>query len=95
MTAATGNLAVLLEGFFTRRLMQQRQASAHTIASYRDTFRLFLRFAEKRLKVAPSALALEQLDAPLIAAFLGTRRRCQKPEPAAERYSVLLSVRRL
>lgn len=70
MTASTCNLAVLLEGFFTRRLMQQRQASAHTIASYRDTFRLFLRFAEKRLKVAPSALALEQLDAPLIAAFL-------------------------
>ena len=70
MTAATGNLPVLLEGFFTRRLMQQRQASAHTIASYRDTFRLFLRFAQKRLKVAPSALVLEQLDAPLIAAFL-------------------------
>ena len=70
MTAATGNLPVLLEGFFTRRLMQQRQASAHTIASYRDTFRLFLRFAQKRLKVAPCALALEQLDAPLIAAFL-------------------------
>lgn len=70
MTAATGNLAALLEGFFTRRLMQQRQASAHTIASYRDTFRLFLRFAQKRLKTAPSALDLEQLDAPLIAAFL-------------------------
>ena len=70
MTASTCNLAVLLEGFFTRRLMQQRQASAHTIASYRDTFRLFLRFAQKRLKVAPSALVLEQLDAPLIAAFL-------------------------
>ena len=70
MTAATGSLAVLLEGFFTRRLMQQRQASAHTIASYRDAFRLFLRFAQKRLKTAPSALDLEQLDAPLIAAFL-------------------------
>lgn len=55
MTAATGNLPVLLEGFFTRRLMQQRQASAHTIASYRDTFRLFLRFAQKRLKVAQRA----------------------------------------
>ena len=70
MTAATGSLAGLLEGFFTRRLMQQRQASAHTIASYRDAFRLFLRFAQKRLKITPSALALEQLDAPLIAAFL-------------------------
>ena len=33
------NFGVLLERFFTQRLMQQRQASAHTIASYRDTFK--------------------------------------------------------
>lgn len=64
------NFATLLEGFFTARLMQQRQASAHTIASYRDTFRLLLRFAQKRLRKAPSTLALEDIDAPLIAAFL-------------------------
>jgi site-specific recombinase XerC len=49
----------LLEGFFTQRLMQQRQASAHTIASYRDTFRMLLQFAQKRLGRAPSTLALE------------------------------------
>jgi site-specific recombinase XerC len=48
--------STLLEGFFTRRLMQQRQASAHTIASYRDTFRLLLQFAQKRLRRAPSTL---------------------------------------
>ena len=70
MTAAVGNFAVLLESFFTRRLMQQQQASSHTIASYRDTFRLFLRFAHTRLKTRPSALAFEQLDAPLITTFL-------------------------
>lgn len=64
------NFATLLEGFFTARLIQQRQASAHTIASYRDTFRLLLRFVQKRLHKAPSALALEDIDAPLIAAFL-------------------------
>ena len=45
------NLALLLEGFFTRRLMAQRRASPHTIGSYRDTFRLLLNFAEKRLNV--------------------------------------------
>ena len=39
--------AALLEGFFTQRLMQQRQASAHTIASYRDTFRLLLQFVQQ------------------------------------------------
>ena len=38
-------LAGLLQGFFTQRLMKQRRASAHTIASYRDTFRLLLQFA--------------------------------------------------
>ena len=62
--------AALLQGFFTERLMKQRQASAHTIASYRDAFRLLLQFAQKRLRKMPSALALEDIDAPLVAAFL-------------------------
>ena len=60
----------LLEGFFTQRLMRQRQASAHTIASYRDTFRLLLQFAQKRLRRAPSMLALEDIDASLVVDFL-------------------------
>jgi site-specific recombinase XerD len=67
---ARASFAVLLEGFFTQRLMRQRQASAHTIASYRDTFKMLLQFAQKRLHKAPSALALEDVDAPLVAAFL-------------------------
>lgn len=69
MTARV-SFAALLEGFFTQRLMHQRQASAHTIASYRDTFRMLLRFAHKRLRKAPSALVLDNIDAPLVAAFL-------------------------
>lgn len=60
----------LLQRFFTERLMQQRRASPHTIGSYRDTFRLLLRFAQKQLGKAPTQLAFEQIDAPLIAAFL-------------------------
>jgi site-specific recombinase XerD len=60
----------LLEGFFTRRLMQQRQASAHTIASYRDTFRRLLQFAQQRLRKAPSMLMLEDIDVPLVGDFL-------------------------
>ena len=43
------NLPALLQSFFTTRLMAQRKVSAHTIASYRDTFRLLLQFAQKRL----------------------------------------------
>ena len=62
--------AALLQGFFTQKLMQQRQASPHTIASYRDSFRLLLQFAQKHLHRAPSTLALEDIDAPLVAAFL-------------------------
>ena len=63
-------LAVLLERFFTQRLISQRQASPHTISSYRDTFRLLLRFAQRRLHKPPSRLAFAQIDAPLITAFL-------------------------
>lgn len=64
------NLAPLLERFFTQRLMQQRQVSPHTISSYRDTFRLFLKFTQQRLHKAPSQLKFEEIDAPLIVAFL-------------------------
>jgi site-specific recombinase XerD len=64
------NFGVLLERFFTQRLMQQRQASAHTIASYRDTFKMLLQFVHKRLRKAPSALAPDDIDAPLVMAFL-------------------------
>jgi integrase/recombinase XerD len=66
----TPNLARLLQGFFTDRLARQRQASAHTIAAYRDTFRLLLGFAKQRLKKEPAALALEDLDAAMVSAFL-------------------------
>ncbi len=64
------SLAPLLEHFFTQRLMQQRQASPHTISSYRDTFRQFLTFAQQRLHQQPSRLDFKQIDAPLIVAFL-------------------------
>jgi site-specific recombinase XerD len=69
MTETTG-FAPLLERFFTQRLMQQRQVSPHTISSYRDTFRLFLKFAQERLHKPPSHLSFEEIDAPLIVAFL-------------------------
>jgi site-specific recombinase XerD len=59
-----------LQCFFTQRLMQQRQASPHTISSYRDTFRQFLTFIQQRLRKPPSHLTFEEVDAPLIVAFL-------------------------
>jgi integrase/recombinase XerD len=63
-------VARLLEGFFTDRLLRQRQASPHTVAAYRDTFRLLLTFARDRLNKEPSVLTLGDLDTPLIGAFL-------------------------
>ena len=72
MTTTT-SFAPLLERFFTQRLMQQRQASPHTIKSYRDTFRHFLLFAQQRLHQPPSRLTIEQIDAPLTVAFLDER----------------------
>lgn len=65
----TATLAFLLESFFTQRLMNQRQASPHTISSYRDTFRLLLQFTQRRLNKPPSQLTFEEIDAPLVAAF--------------------------
>jgi integrase/recombinase XerD len=61
---------ILLQSFFTQRLIEQRKASPHTIASYRDTFRLLLRFAQKRLHKPPSQLVMEDLNAPFLGAFL-------------------------
>lgn len=76
---STATLPVLLQSFFTERLLTQRQVSAHTIASYRDTFRLLLRFAQLERHKRPSELDLSDLDADLIGSFLTSleqQRRC-------------------
>jgi integrase/recombinase XerD len=64
------SLAPLLEAFFLERLQRQRQLSPHTIVAYRDSFRLLLDFAEKRLGKPPSKLLLSDLDSALLSAFL-------------------------
>src|SRR5256712_12001982 len=86
------NLARLLQAFFTDRLIRQRQASPHTIASYRDTFRLLLGFAQQTLKRAPSALSLEDIDAPLVGAFLAHLER-ERGNGARSRNTRLGAVR--
>jgi len=68
VTEAT--LPVLLESYFTDRLMCQRKASPNTIASHRDTFRLLLKYAEKHLKKEPSKLMVENLNSTFIGHFL-------------------------
>jgi len=63
-------IAPHMSAFLRDRLPVQRGASAHTCESYAYSFQLLFEFASKRLRVTPSALALEQLDAPLIMDFL-------------------------
>jgi integrase/recombinase XerD len=63
-------LAPTLQMFFTDRLLGQRNASPHTIAAYRDTLRLLLAFTAQQAHKQPSALDFDDLDAPLIGAFL-------------------------
>jgi len=63
-------LAPTLEAFFTQRLMTQKNASPNTIASYRDCFRLLLGFVHDTTGRPPSQLRINDLDAPMIAAFL-------------------------
>src|ERR1700674_2858705 len=67
---STPTLPPLLQRFFTDRLLDQLGASPHTVASYRDTFRLLLLYAAQQLKRAPSKLLMEDLDVHFLAKFL-------------------------
>lgn len=69
MTAAS-TFPALLQRFFTDRLCTQMEASANTVAGYRDTFRLFLRFAGEQRGKEPTRLRIEDLDADMVADFL-------------------------
>ena len=60
----------LLQRFFTDRLCTQMEASRHTIAGYRDTFRLLVRFAAARSGKPPTRLGIADLDADVIGDFL-------------------------
>lgn len=64
------SLSTLIHGYFTQRLIAQLHASPHTVASYRDTFRLLLAFAKESLGKAPTLLTPQDLDASFIGSFL-------------------------
>jgi integrase/recombinase XerD len=63
-------VAPTLEAFFTLRLRTQKNASTHTVASYRDCWRLLLCYAQDTTGRPPSKVCFEDLDAPMIGAFL-------------------------
>lgn len=63
-------LPALIQRFFTDRLCTQLEASRHTVAGYRDTFRLLLRYASAQLGKPPVKLTVEDIDSDLVADFL-------------------------
>jgi site-specific recombinase XerD len=88
----TPSLPLLIERFFTERLTHQQHVSCHTIASYRDTFRLLLRYASKQLRRPPSELQLREIDAVLISAFLDSLET-ERSASARTRNLRLISIR--
>lgn len=90
MTAST--FPALLQRFFTERLCTQMDASANTIAGYRDTFRLFLRFASEQRGKPPTRLEVEELDADLVADFL-THVETERRNGARSRNTRLAAIR--
>ncbi|MGD8914006.1 MAG: tyrosine-type recombinase/integrase [Candidatus Thiodiazotropha sp.] len=64
------NFPALLRRFFLQHLVQQRHASVQTIAAYRDSFRLLLRFAQQQLGRQPKDIVMEDLNAMFILSFL-------------------------
>jgi site-specific recombinase XerD len=61
--------------------MQQKKVSPHTLCSYRDTFRLLLRFATKKIHAVPEQLTIEQIDAPFVTAFLNDLESSRRVSP--------------
>lgn len=90
MTATT--LPALIQQFFTDRLYSQMGASPHTIAGYRDTFRLLLRFANEQTGRAPTKLSVHDLDCNLVSDFL-THIEMQRRNSARTRNTRLAAIR--
>jgi len=87
-------LVPTMQAFFTERLVGQRQASPHTIAAYRDIFRLLLAFAQQRTGIEPHALDIDDLDSALVTAFLDHLERDRGNNPRT-RNARLAAVRSL
>ena len=70
----TTSFQVMLQNFFVKRLMNQRQASPCTVAAYRDTFRLLLRYMRDQKGISPACITIDTLDAATVVEFLSYLR---------------------
>ena len=86
-------LAPHLTAFFQERLAQEQRVSVHTSDSYAYAFKLLLDYASKRLKVVPSRIAFEQIDASLVADFLNEleTKRTNRPSSRNVRLAAIKS----
>jgi integrase/recombinase XerD len=82
----------LLQGFFLDRLQRQMRASPCTSTGYRDSFRLVLRYAARRLRREPSDLAIQDLDAPFVIDFLESLEK-ERKNTARTRNTRLAAIR--
>jgi integrase/recombinase XerD len=96
LPASHPGFAALVQEFFCVRLVQQQNASARTGASYRDTFRLLLGYFEQVHRKRPTALALPDLDAPAVTAFLDylEKERRNGARPRNARFAAIRSFMR-
>jgi site-specific recombinase XerD len=88
MTAIAPHMSAFLEGYLPR----QRGASEHTLSSYSDSFRLLFDFMSTQIGVAPSQLSLEQIDSPMVIAFL-EHLETQRKNSAATRNVRLAAIK--
>ena len=86
------SFAALQQDFFCKRMIAERNVSDQTVASYRDTFRLLLKYIEQRTKKAPEELTLANLDAPVILGFLDQLQK-ERGNGARTRNLRLVAVR--
>lgn len=69
-TGRITDFGTMLQAFFAERLVRQLNVSPRTVESYRDTFRLLLRYAQQRLHRMPHTLTLEDVNASVVSDFL-------------------------
>ena len=85
-------LGPALRRYFCEYLVSQRDLSPQTIASYRDTFRLLLAFLERRCRIKPDVVCVEDLDAPRVLMFLDDLER-RRGNVARTRNNRLAAIR--
>lgn len=70
MTLPSYNFSIYVERFFVERLINEMGSSVHTVSSYRDTFRILIKFINETLNITPIKLSLRDVDANLVGKFL-------------------------